>query len=82
MCKTELEEVVISKDYSLTWAHFKKKLKKKAIEDDEDETILYTDEESHKAGQHLRTLNCMVYNCKAHRSDFPNVISLTRHLEH
>jgi hypothetical protein len=41
ICKAELEEILISKNKSITWAEFEKRWRKKAIEDSEDSSILY-----------------------------------------
>jgi len=41
ICKTELEEIIVTKNKQLTWEEFEKKYRKKAIVDEEDESILY-----------------------------------------
>ena len=41
ICKTDLEEILISKNKTITWQEFEKKWRKKAIEDSEDSSILY-----------------------------------------
>lgn len=46
ICKTELEEVVITDDWELDWAHFEKKLRRKCEDDEEDESIYYHNSEA------------------------------------
>jgi hypothetical protein len=48
ICKTELEEIVISDDKTLTWSHFNKKIKKRCEEDPEDDTVHFHNDEARK----------------------------------
>ena len=41
ICKTDLDEVVITKNKDLEWHEFERRGRKKAIEDKEDSSILY-----------------------------------------
>ena len=75
ICKTELEEIVITDDKNLDWKIFEKKIMKKCENDPEDESIYYLNEACKKASLQLRTLQCMVKNCKA-TQQFPNIPSL------
>ena len=65
MCKTELEEVLITHDKNIEWKHFDKKMKKSCEEDPEDECIYYHTDECRIAGMHFRNLTCMMHNCKS-----------------
>jgi E3 ubiquitin-protein ligase ZNF598 len=65
ICKTELEEIVITDDHSLDWQYFSKKVMKKCEEDPEDESIYFHNEACKKAALQLRTLNCLLPNCKS-----------------
>jgi len=65
MCKADLDEVVITKDKTLTWQHFEKKVMKHCKDDPEDECIYYHDDECLEAGMELRNLTCMFKNCKS-----------------
>jgi hypothetical protein len=49
ICKTDLDEIVISEDKSLTWAFFNKKVKNKCDEDPEDDTVYYHNDEAKQA---------------------------------
>jgi len=81
LCKTELDEIVISNDWSLTWSVFNKKVKRNCEEDPEDDTIYYHTDDARKASLTYRSLNCMIGNCPHHKQQFPNVASLQRHME-
>lgn len=56
ICKTELEEVLVTSNKALTWAEFEKRLRKKAIEDEEDNSIMYDSKQAQAAGTELRSL--------------------------
>ena len=77
MCKTELEEILITNDASFTWTDFDES---EYEQDKEDETVYYTDGNAKRKGMELRSLQCMIYNCES-RQNFPNVDSLRRHME-
>ena len=62
-CKTELDEIVITDDKSLTWQFFNKKIKKSCEEDDDDDCIYYHTDEAKRDSRMFRTLNCMINNC-------------------
>jgi hypothetical protein len=49
-CKTDLEEILVTKNKQLTWAEFESKWRKKAIVDAEDDSILYDNKEAALAG--------------------------------
>ena len=72
ICKRDLDEIVVSDDKTL----FDKKLRRKCEEDPEDDTIYYHNKEAKEACLKLRTLNCMIHNCAAHRTPFLNQASL------
>lgn len=55
-CKTELEEILVTKNKTLTWEEFERKFKKKAIQDTEDPAIMYMDKMAVSAGMELRSL--------------------------
>lgn len=80
ICKTELEEVLVTNNKALTWAEFEKRWRKKAIEDEEESSILYDNKQAQAVGMELRSLQCLMYNCN-NTHVFPNVESLRRHLE-
>jgi hypothetical protein len=80
ICKTELEEVLVTSNKALTWAEFEKRWRKKAIEDEEDNSIMYDNKQAQAAGTELRSLQCLMFNCN-NTHVFPNVESLRRHLE-
>ena len=63
ICKTELEEIVISQNKSLTWEEFEDELREKALVDREDKGIFYEDPRAKAAGMQLRSLQCLMYNC-------------------
>jgi hypothetical protein len=65
ICKTELEEVVITSDRDLDWKFFKKKLAKNCDEDEEDESILYHTREAQEDSMKQRNLTCLILNCKS-----------------
>jgi len=46
ICKTELDEIIVTNNKSLTWSEFDKKLRKKAIEDEEDDSIFYDNKQA------------------------------------
>jgi len=71
LCKTELEEVVITSDRGLTWANFDKNLRNECDKDRVDETIFYRDRPSKIEGMKLRTLTCLINSC-SHKAHFPN----------
>lgn len=82
ICKTELEEIVISKDWDLTWKQFEEtgKSEPRTLRDREDPSIYYEDGKAKGAGMQLRTLTCLIHNCSS-TQHFPNEESLRRHLE-
>lgn len=63
ICKADLDEIIISDDRELVWSFFDKKLRRKCLEDPEDDSIYYQNEEAKKASLAHRTLNCMIHNC-------------------
>jgi len=80
ICKTELDEILVTKTKSMTWNEFNQKLRKRAIVDEEDDSIFYDGKPAQTAGMELRSLSCLMYGCN-NASIFPNVESLRRHLE-
>lgn len=63
MCKTELDEILITNDASFTWADFDES--GDYIQDKEDETVYYEDANAKRKGMELRSLQCMIYNCES-----------------
>ena len=82
ICKTELDEIVISQDKNLTWKEFeeKKPAHPNNLKDKQDPTIYYEDHKAKAAGMKLRTLTCLIKDCPS-TAPFPNEESLRRHLE-
>jgi len=68
ICKTELEEIVISKDMESNWENVDLE---DCIQDKEDKTIYYEDAKAKGAGMQLRSLQCLMYNCPS-TQNFPN----------
>lgn len=62
ICKTELEQVVVSSDFEMTWDDFDED---ECIVDREDDTIFYVDNKAKSAGMQLRSLQCLMYNCQS-----------------
>lgn len=50
ICKTDLDEILIAEDQSLTFEKFKKELQKNAVVDKEDEDIYYENGKAKAAG--------------------------------
>lgn len=48
VCKADMDEIVVSDDFTLTWSNFNKKIKRKCEEDPEDDTVYYHSEEARK----------------------------------
>jgi hypothetical protein len=67
ICKAELDEIFITDEKDINWQFFDKKLKSKCLEDPEDETIYFKDEDAKKASLSLRNLSCMIHNCPSAR---------------
>ena len=63
LCKTELEEIVVSQDRDLTWDHFERRVKKSCEVDRVDETIYYQDRNCKNEGMKLRMMTCLINNC-------------------
>ena len=65
ICKTELEEIVISQNKNLTWDEFEemKPGLPNHLKDKEDPTIFYEDNKAKGAGMKLRTLTCLMKDC-------------------
>ena len=60
ICKTELLEIVVSSDMSITWDQV---AEKDFISDKEDSSIFYEDNKAKAAGMQLRSLQCLMYQC-------------------
>ena len=60
LCKTELEEIVITKNTELTWEEFDNDVRHECDNDRTDESIHYTDRASKIEGMKLRTLTCLM----------------------
>jgi len=77
ICKTELEEMIISQDLELEWENIDLE---DCIQDKEDKTIFFEDAKAKGTAMQLRSLQCLMYNCNS-TQNFPNVESLRRHME-
>ena len=60
ICKTDCDEIVISRDPELLWEDV---CDKQMIKDKEDAHIFYEDAKARTAGMELRSLNCLMHNC-------------------
>ena len=80
ICKNEMEEIVVSSNKDLTWEQFEWKVKKNSIQDKEDDTIYYEDIKAKAEGMRLRTLSCLIKDCK-NRQVFQTVDQLRIHME-
>ena len=58
ICKAELDEIFITDEKDINW---------QCLEDPEDETIYFKDEDAKKASLSLRNLSCMIHNCPSAR---------------
>lgn len=56
ICKTDLDEILIGEDQSLTFERFKKELQKTCANDKEDSNIYYENGKAKAAGLKLRAL--------------------------
>ena len=60
ICKTELDEVIVSNDRTLTWDQVDED---EIIKDKEDDSIWYEDTKAKGVGMELRSMQCLMYNC-------------------
>ena len=60
LCKTELQEIVITENKALTWERFDNDVRHECDNDRTDESIHYTDRPSKIEGMKLRTLTCLM----------------------
>ena len=77
ICKTELDELIVSSDKNIIWDDVKDK---RLLKDKEDPNIYYEDVKAKGSSMQLRSLQCLMYNCQS-TQNFPSVESLRRHLE-
>ena len=81
ICKTQSEELLIAETQSITYEQFKKAdFRKQLHTDDEDANIFYESGKVKTAGQLLRQMQCLVYNCNPGYR-FPSLVALQTHLE-
>jgi len=62
MCKTELEEILITSDPAFMWSDFDDS---EYIQDKEDESVYYVDGNAKHKGMELRSLKCVIYGCQS-----------------
>jgi len=79
ICKTELEEIVISESKGLTWDEFQKS--PKAMQDKVDPTIYYETPKAKAASLKLRSYTCLFKDCRFGMQDFHDDETLKRHME-
>ena len=68
ICKTDLEEIVISSDKELEWEAC---AKKKMLRDKEDNDVYYEDGKAKASSMKLRSLQCLMHNCDSNKV-YPN----------